>query len=69
MRRMGFGILLLVLLAGCGGNDTTEQQTDSVEVDKLSTDTMATDTTAEKPGGTGDTSQTAFPSSRKSNTQ
>jgi hypothetical protein len=71
MKRIGFGILLLSLisLGGCGSNDTTEQQTDSAKVDKLSKDTLATDTSAQKPAGSGDSSQTAFPSSRKSNTQ
>ena len=73
-KRFGIIIVAGIFMLGCGSNDTAEQQTDSVSIDKLGTDTMATDTMPKdtataKPGGTGDTSQTAFPSSRKSNTQ
>jgi hypothetical protein len=81
MKTIGLALLVGAMMAitGCGnnsknGNDQSTTETDATTVDTSSMDTSATDTTkadtaTAKPGGTGDTTQTAFPSSRKSNTQ
>ena len=70
MQIKGITILSVALaLAACGSNTQSEQSNDTLITDKLSTDTLAKDTSTMKPGGSGDTTQTPYPSSRKSNTQ
>ncbi|WP_432712352.1 hypothetical protein [Pedobacter sp.] len=64
-----FLVLCLLIFIGCGSNESPEQQTDSTVADTMATDSLAADKTEATPQASGDTSQAAFPSSRKSNTQ